>query len=134
MKPETMKLVLENSHAVAINMNDTFYYACADAAEISVSEIEDLEPIIDEYGDWAFVAYEAIRRGHDPMIPKYATNPKFVGAKAAVQEMMSKAEEYGELFELRSALKSKPHTPKERKRISQFLAKAKNWFSFFTHR
>lgn len=133
MKDSTLKLIFENSLGVAINMNDTFYYACADSASIDTDELEDLEPVIELYGIDAFIAFEAIRRGHDPQIPQHIT-ANFLAAKTMIQDIMDKADEYGAFFTLRDTIKMKAHTPQERKRLSKAVAKAKDWFSFFTHR
>lgn len=135
MKDETLRTIFENSHGVGINMNDTFYYACADVSSIDTDELSDLEPVIEKYGFQAFVAFEAIRRGHDPQIPKYANDPEFLEAKKMILEMMEKADEYGEFFELRHAVKElKAHIPQKRKRISKFIMGLKSFYSFFTSR
>lgn len=134
MKKETLEKIFDSAHAVVINMNDTFYYACADSSTIDVQELEDLEPVIEKYGDDAFTAYEALRRGHDPQIPRNCT-PDFYAAKAMIQEIMDKATKYGEFFELRDAIaEMKALEPKERKRISKLKIKLNKLFSFFTNR
>lgn len=133
MKDETLRLIFQNSHGVGINMNDTFYYACADSSSIGTDELEDLEPVIEKYGSEAFTAFEAIKRGHDPQIPQHITN-EFKAAKQMIQDMLDTADQYGVFYELRYTLKEKEHTPKERKKISKRIFKINEWFSFFTNR
>jgi len=131
---KNMQLILDSCHAVAINLNDTFYYACADSACIDMDELGDLDPVLTKYGFDAFVAYEAIKRGHDPQIPSHASDPGFIGAKAMIQEMMDKADTYGEFFTLREAIKEKPLAPAERKKVAKQQSRLLEWFSFFIGR
>lgn len=131
MKDKTLQEIFSSSFGVVINMNDTFYYACADSACIGTEELESLEPVIELYGHDAFVAYEAIRRGHDPQIPQRC-NEKFFSAKKMIMEISEKAEKYGDFFELREAIaESKALAAKERKRLAQARNQKRNWFSFF---
>lgn len=135
MKDSTLRLVYDNCLGVAINMNDTFYYSCSDTSTISEGELDDLEPVVEKFGYEAFVAYEAIKRGHDPQIPKNANNPDFIAAKAMICDIINKAEEYGEFFELRRTIeKVKALKPNERKKASKFQSKLEDWFSFFLSR
>jgi hypothetical protein len=88
MKDSTIKLLLDDAFAISFNMNDTFYYACADSSCIDVHELEELEPIIEECGYSTLVAYEALKRGHDPMIPQRGlADPDYVKAKSKIQEL-----------------------------------------------
>ena len=131
MDEEVLKQILDHAHAVAINMNDTFYYACADSSVIDVDELEDLTPVIKECGYYAFVGYEAIKRGHDPITPR-GQEPKFHKAKQMIHKIMEDAEEYGEFYELRETVKMEVSKPKERKKLSKLISKTKDsWFSFF---
>lgn len=134
MKNETLQVIWDNCFGVAFNMNDTFYYACADSACIDMDELEDLEPVIDRFGRQAFVAYEAIKRGHDPQIPEHAHNPDFLGAKAMILDMMAKASQYGEFYGLREVTKGRALEPKERKKVSKATSQLEKWFSFFITR
>lgn len=135
MNPETAKKILLDAHAVVINMNDTFYYACADSAAIDSCDLADLLPVFEKYEWWAFVAYEAIRRGHNPQIPKRAEHPSFIAAKAMIEDIMSKADKYGEFFELRETIKeAKILTVQQRKRVSRYKFRLRQWFSFFSSR
>lgn len=136
MKDETLQLIFKDAHAVAINMNDTFYYACADVACIDKTELEDLEPIVDKYGFDSFIAYEAIKRGHDPLDKFSSKNYK--QAKNMIEKIMEKADEFGEFFELRDIIKMKNDgerksiSPKRRKRLSNLISKMRDgWYSFF---
>lgn len=130
MKEATLKTVIENAHGVALNMNDTFYYACADSACIDIDELEDLEPVIERFGYRAFIAYEAIKRGHDPQIPSVVT-AEYKAAKATIEAMIAGADEFGAFYGLRQCLKMEAKTPKEKKRVSRFRAKLKDFYSFF---
>lgn len=134
MKAETLEVIWENCLGVAFNMNDTFYYACADSSCIDMDELADLEPVVEKFGRQAFVAYEAIKRGHDPQIPEHASKPDFLGAKAMILYMMATASEYGEFYGLREATKSRALEPKERKKVSKAMSKIHDWFSFFITR
>lgn len=134
MKESTIKTILNNAHAVAINLNDTFYYACADGTCIDMSELEDLEPVIEKYGDMAFVAYEAIKRGHDPEVTSVKYNPNFAPAKDMILDIMAKAEEFGEFYELRDCVKLQPLKPEQRKKLSKKVSRLQEWFSFFIGR
>jgi len=110
-------------------MNDTFYYASADSACIDMDDLEDLEPVIERFERSAFVAYEAIRRGHDPQIPQHASAPDFLAAKALILEIMAKASEYGEFYTLREATKCRALEPIDY--LDTVVARIQNWFSFF---
>ena len=102
---EAIKLVHDSTFIFHINMNGTFYYASADGAEIDGGDMIDLLPIIQKYGDDAMVAYEAIKRGHDPQIPQRVTK-EFKAAKKEIKKIIANAEEYGDFYELRSGLKN----------------------------
>ena len=46
-----------------VNLNDTFFYACADSEEIDVEDLLDLVDIAKEYGTYhALVAYCSVKR------------------------------------------------------------------------
>lgn len=134
MKNETLKVILENCLGVAFNMNDTFYYASADSACIDMDELDDLEPVVEKFGRQAFVAYEAIKRGHDPQISEHASDSDFLGAKVMILDMMAKASDYGEFYALREATKCRALAPNERKKVSKAMSRLQDWFSFFITR
>lgn len=134
MKNETLRKIFEDAFAVSINMNDTFYYACADSACIDVEELSDLEPVIEKYGHHAFTAYEAIKRGHDPQIPRNC-GPEFQEAKAMIKDIMVKADKYGEFYELRTTIEeNEALEARERRKLAKKKSKMKDFFSFFYSR
>lgn len=133
MKVKNLRLLFENSHGMALNMNDTFYYACADFASIDTDELEDLEPVIDKYGYEAVIAFEAIKRGHDPQIPDVVTK-EFKESKAMILNIMDTSSEFGAFFTLKRTLKQKAYIPKERSRISKLSSQLKMYWSMFTGR
>ena len=100
MKDTTLQALFRWTFWVDINLNDTFHYATADSESISADDLQDMEPIFDEFGfDAAIVAYVAILRGYDPTIPQVVTQ-EFKQAKAKILETMEKEDEYF-LMELR---------------------------------
>lgn len=134
MTDKNMRMIFENAHAIAINMNDIFYYSCADISCINIDELEDLEPVINKYGFDAFIAFEAIKRGHDPVIKTNVTS-NFKSAKQMIIDIINNADEYGDFFDLRHTLKTiKPLQPNERKKVSKYISKLSSWFSFFMNR
>jgi hypothetical protein len=54
-----------------LNMNDTFWYACADAEEVSEGEIKEVARLFATYGYKGLTYWVAKKRGDDPDIPKY---------------------------------------------------------------
>lgn len=94
MKPLTdddikvAQVLFENAFSHSLNMNDTFGYACADAGELGAYDRIKLTPIIAKYGDDALNAFEAVKRGYDPIPPRI--NENFKAAKAAILEAKAK--------------------------------------------
>jgi len=81
------KEILENLHTVEINLNDTFYYACADSEELEAEDILELIPLFENYGVRdTLVAVTAVIRGHDPKVKGVCTS-KFKKAKKEIQKM-----------------------------------------------
>ena len=54
-----------------LNMNDTFWYACADNEEVSKGEIKDVAGFFATYGYKGITYWVARKRGFDPEIPRY---------------------------------------------------------------
>lgn len=50
-----------------INVSDTFYYACADAEGMKVSDAAELQHIFEQYGWDGIVAWVAIKRDEQPL-------------------------------------------------------------------
>lgn len=86
-KEEILLEVLDNCFGMAILLNDTFYYASADAEEIEAEDIRKLMPVFEKYGVRdTLVAYAAVVRGHDPKIERNITN-NFIEAKKKILEL-----------------------------------------------
>lgn len=138
MKKEVFEVIQKNAHAVAINMNDVFYYACADVSCIDIDDLRALEPVIEQYGYEAFIAYEALKRGHDPQVASSRTT-NFKYAKLYIKKLMDEAEEYGDFYELKEIIEASNDSPDQSMssiKSSRSLAKIKSkirdsWFSFF---
>jgi len=78
---DLLKETLDYCFSLTVNLNDTFYYASADAEEIEPYDIKIMLPIMDKYGVRdTLVAYAAIKRQHDPQIPRSLTK-EFYKAK-----------------------------------------------------
>lgn len=150
MKDSTLQFLFDESFSIAFNMNDTFYYACGDSSCIDKEDIEDLESLIEKYGREALIAYEALKRGHDPTIPEHVTK-EFKQCKEEILNMISKGDEYEPFYDLRQEIKYREekggstilHTGEipngisgsinieEQKKVAKQKSKLKNWFSFF---
>lgn len=112
---ETVNNILTNdAHWVVINMNDTFYYACADLSEINAEDFVQLLPYRKKYGFDAFIAYEAIKRGHDPKIDQNNTK-NMQKVKKILLDKMEKDEEF--LFDLNYEIR------KQKKETEEFGSK-----------
>lgn len=59
-------LLLNASFEIKFNMNDTFYWASADRSIVMSEHLKKMLPILDKYGYYTIIAYEALKRGHDP--------------------------------------------------------------------
>jgi len=57
----------DNGWHVAINCNDTFYYACADACEMLPSEALEFRSLVEKFGWAGGVAWCSIKRGEEPL-------------------------------------------------------------------
>lgn len=69
-----------------INLNDTFFYACADNEEISKEEAKEVIIMIKKYGDSGLIYWIAKKRNYDPEIPEY---------KALVEKVRAEEENIG---------------------------------------
>lgn len=105
MTEKVLRTIFDCAGEVLINMNDVFYYASADCSSIDIADLKDLAPVIEKYGYDAFIAYEAIKRGHDPLIPQHAKDPKFLNSKNEILSIIKNADEFGEFYELRCCIK-----------------------------
>lgn len=80
--PIVSKLSVSSRFSIAkdkylLNMNDTFYYASADAEEIKENEIPEVYRLFDNYGDAGLIYFVAKKRDEKPKIPR---NRKIVEA------------------------------------------------------
>jgi len=133
MKKEVFDLVKDDIFAITFNLNDTFYYACADSSTIDIEDLEDLEPVIEKYSRDAIIAYEAIKRGHDPQVPMSIDN-KFKEAKQMILDLMATGDKYGPFYDLKWVQDIKPRTVEDRKKKSKLQAKFREYFSFWGDR
>lgn len=78
--------------------NDTFYYASADAAEIPYEDLKLIEDVIERYDFAAIIAYEAIRRKHDPEVPSSLT-VGFYEAKKEIEALVQNAVDEDRLWD-----------------------------------
>lgn len=88
---ESLFEVIEGSFTITVNMNDTFYYACADSETLESDDLITILPLITKYGDAALTAYVAIKRGHDPQVTSRLTE-NFYAAKKELQPMFDSGE------------------------------------------
>lgn len=70
---EALKMILEDTFELTLNMNDTFYYATGDCETLEGDDLLSILPVVQKYGTDALVAYVALKRGHDPTIPQNIT-------------------------------------------------------------
>lgn len=59
------KKALSGAFSIEFNMNDTFYWGCADRCKMHTEDFFSLEPLYEKYGYDLIIAYEALNRGHD---------------------------------------------------------------------
>jgi len=88
---EAYKRILGDAFKIVTNLNDTFYWASADAGEVNGDDIPKILPIYQQCGPDTLVAYEAIIRGHDPepsLISRWKDKgADFYRAKAMLQPL-----------------------------------------------
>ena len=86
---KAVKILIEGSHYFALNMNDTFAYACADVEEMVPEEFEKIIPIIAKYGHDALTAYAAYKRHTEPIHCKCCHDgPEYQEAKKAIADIL----------------------------------------------
>lgn len=66
----------------AVNCNDTFFYACADAYCMQPHEAEEVRAAVERWGWAGAVAWCAIRRNEEPL--KELQTAEYLEAKAAL--------------------------------------------------
>jgi hypothetical protein len=57
----------DNGWHAAVNCNDTFYYASADATAFEPHEAKEIRRVFEQWGWDGVVAWCAIRRGEEPL-------------------------------------------------------------------
>lgn len=63
---EIYKEILSNVFSCELNMNDTFFWACADSEDIDNDDIEALMPLFHKYSvSDVLVAYVSVKRGYE---------------------------------------------------------------------
>lgn len=93
MKDSTLQKLFKWSFYVKINLNDTFHYGSTDSELVSIDDLEDLEPLIEEFEFDAILAYIALMRGYDPEIASLIT-PEYKEAKMKLEEMIKNSNNY----------------------------------------
>ena len=71
-----------NGWSVAVNCNDTFYYACADAESLEPGRVHEVKAAFEKWGWPGVVAWTAIKRDGDPI--KELCTPAYYEAKEAL--------------------------------------------------
>jgi hypothetical protein len=62
---------LQKDGKFQLNMNDTFYYACADSEEVGADEIKEVAGYFAKYGYKGITYWVSKKRGELPQIPRY---------------------------------------------------------------
>jgi len=70
---------------LCLNMNDTFYWACADGEEITAADAVAVHDVAQEFGTDGVTAWAAHRRGMHPIDP-IRQRGRYQQAYAALQE------------------------------------------------
>jgi hypothetical protein len=84
---EAYKAIFDACFEISVNLNDVFYYACADTEEIWSRDAKHLVPLIMQYGcDNVLIAYTAVKRQHDPEIKEHLTE-NFYKAKEEILKL-----------------------------------------------
>ena len=119
-KLKALKEMIGSTYHLTINLNDTFYYACADAEELDCDDALRLLPLYQKYGFDVLKAYFALKRGHDPQV-KTALTKDFYKAK----EELIKLRDMGDvLFE------EKYESNEAFKELRDFDGQTVKWSSF----
>lgn len=71
---QAMDILLDGSHWVELNMNDTFGFACADSERMYIHDFSEIIPTIVRWGHKALIAYAAVKRGQEPITCKCRHN------------------------------------------------------------
>jgi len=70
-------LIREYNNNLLLGLNDTFYYASADAEKVETNEIPGLARLARNYGYAGVVYWASLKRNETPQIPRYK---RYVGA------------------------------------------------------
>lgn len=87
-------VALDGAHWLALNMNDTFAYATADAEYMPVEDLAPMLPVLAEYGHDALTAYAALRRGAEP-IRRLRERQGYLAARAEVETLRAADPDFG---------------------------------------
>lgn len=72
----------------AVNVNDTFYYASADAEDLAPGKAAIVRDYYERYGWGGVVAWAAIKRGQEPLPP--LRTPEYHQAWAELKKSLDK--------------------------------------------
>lgn len=84
-----LKLLKQDSFWIALNMNDTFGYGCADIEDLTFFELEKILPIYEKYGDDALTAFACVKRGEGCMPIKERQNANFSKALVEIKNILT---------------------------------------------
>lgn len=104
-KYKALQDAIGQCHWVHINVNDFFWWGCADTEQIDADDLEELEPLIIKHGAWAVLgAVVSVKRGGGIKAedPPQAPVMKMIGQNvwnAAVADVLELAKSGTILFE-----------------------------------
>lgn len=113
---EVYKQMLGNAFYLTINLNDTFAYACGDAEELDVEDVEELMPLMLQYGPTpVLLALASIQRGKGKLVerPIFAVENFDVCAEEILKLVETGHVLYSVFFEKNHARTAPPVTKKE---------------------
>lgn len=100
MKKEIFDQIKTEIVDITFNLNDQFYYASADCTTIEMEDLNDLSSVIELYGYCALLAYESIKRGHEPQVKENITE-EFKAAKNMILDLMGDDNKYKPFYYLK---------------------------------
>lgn len=112
--------VVSSAYGVDVNMNDVFGWACADSENIEGSDLVDLKPYWDKYGDDALMAYASIARGCDLIKPRMTDTFKQVRAEILAHSLDISKEKQYDFYSLRRTVEHYQKHKRDPRTAAQF--------------
>jgi hypothetical protein len=81
-----------NGWTSAVNVNDTFYYACADAESLEPGRAHEVRAAYERWGYHGVIAWASIKRNQDPLAR--LVTPAYLEAKAELLKLQPPIERY----------------------------------------